>query len=76
MEVIVDHPTLLIGQNVPIILHLLEMEHVMIILKSKLSAIMIFLIAVNIMKLLAMVYVTIQVIPVSAILMVEIALNV
>ena len=40
MEVIVDHQTLLNGQDVPIILHLLAMVNVMIISKPKLNAIM------------------------------------
>ena len=40
MEVTVIHQTLLIGQDVPIILHLLAMEHVKIISNPKPNAIM------------------------------------
>ena len=40
MEVIAVHPTSQIGQNVPTILHPLAMEHVKIISKQNLNAIM------------------------------------
>ena len=54
MEVTVDHQTSQIGQNVPIIQDLLEMEYVMIISKPNLNAIMMPQIVVLSQKLLVM----------------------
>ena len=54
MEVIVDHQISLNGQNVPTILHLLEMEHVMNIWKSTSNAIMMPLIVVQMVNQLEM----------------------